>query len=43
MFRLEDKNECPWIGSVPYTPAYLYLKKENGYITEISTLPSPVR
>jgi hypothetical protein len=42
-YRLAIDNKIPYLGNFGYSPMYLYVKKENGRISEIKTLDPPQR
>lgn len=41
MYRVNIENKVPYLGIAGYAPVYLYVRKVEGWITEIYTLPTP--
>ena len=41
IFRISIFNQIPYLGNFDYSPVYVYIRKKEGFITEIYTLESP--
>ena len=40
IYRVDMQNKLPQLGNLSYAPVYMYVRREQGFITEIEILPT---